>query len=1011
MMMRKLPAIFLLLLLLVNILVASVQARDGRQTADNVLAHKVVAEPSVLNANTPGVTLLADYSTYQLFAVTEAQLRRLNRSTAERVILADEMDVITLNGRSFDTQRDALTRFTQAAPAGGALQIIQFVGPIKDEWLAAVSATGSDLIHYVANNGYLVWADENGRSQLNTLAAEGAFIQFSAPYPSALKPSPALVEQGISAEKTAVLPVTIQMVQHDGQAASEALLADLMVTQTSAWQPLMNFQTIYGTIRAEDITVVTALPDVYWVGLQQPRELMDEVQGQILAGSIIITSTYSGMPSGPGYLAWLDSYGFSQDLNDYPLVDITDDGIGNGSAEAAGGDRTFREFGLLANPSRVAYIENCTDAASAAGPGGHGHLNLSIAGGYDVRNGFPYRDSDGYQLGLGINPYGRFGGTRVFNNNGFWNISACGGTDTALIQQNQNSGAQISSNSWGCSTCAGTYDAASQAYDVGVRDADLSEPGSQQMIYLFSAGNGSNAYTISTPGNAKNVITVGASENYRPYGIDGCNKGPDLADDVMDMAPFSSRGPAPGDRVKPDLAAPGSHVQGTAATTPFFTGDNICGGTNSPFFPAGQTVFTWSSGTSHAAPAVAGMASLYYYLLEDKYELDFPSPAVIKAYLMAHTRYLTGARANDNLPSNSQGYGLPDMSVGLDSTPRFLLDQSTVFGGSGEQWTQTVYAADPTKPVRIVLAYTDQAGAVGTNPQVNDLDLRVASGANVYLGNRISGQWSVTGGTPDRANNVEAVFLQPGAAESLDITVTAFNIAGDGVPGNGDATDQDFALVCTNCLAVDFGLTMTPSAQTVCSSADADYTVQVFARSDFAGTVALGAEGIPAGATTVFNTNPTIPPDTITLTVGNLVGAAAGSYQITVSGSDQTITQTTSAALNLFSAAPEAPGLLSPPDQADEQPLAVELVWEQAAPGVTYTVEIAADEAFTQIVEQASGLTVNQYQPQNLAVSTLYFWRVQADNVCGSGVFSTPFRLTTLTPPEYPVYLPVVMKN
>ena len=39
-------------------------------------------------------------------------------------------------------------------------------------------------------------------------------------------------------------------------------------------------------------------------------------------------------PSAPGYLSWLDSHGFSMNQNDYPIVDVTDDGIGNGTVNS-----------------------------------------------------------------------------------------------------------------------------------------------------------------------------------------------------------------------------------------------------------------------------------------------------------------------------------------------------------------------------------------------------------------------------------------------------------------------------------------------------------------------------------------------------------------------------------------------------------------------------------------------------------------------------------------------------
>jgi hypothetical protein len=56
----------------------------------------------------------------------------------------------------------------------------------------------------------------------------------------------------------------------------------------------------------------------------------------------------------------------------------------------------------------------------------------------------------------------------------------------------------------------------------------------------------------------------------------------------------------------------------------------------------------------------------------------------------------------------------------------------------------------------------------------------------------------VSGGTADIRNNAESVFLPAGTTGSFTVTVRATNIAGDGVPGNADTTDQDFALVVYN---------------------------------------------------------------------------------------------------------------------------------------------------------------------------------------------------------------------
>ncbi len=544
----------------------------------------------------------------------------------------------------------------------------------------------------------------------------------------------------------------------------------------------------------------------------------------------------------------MDSLGFSQDPEDYPIVDITDDGVGDGTVDS--GDPTLHELGSSGEPTRLAFIQTCNFfTIDGGGEGGHGHINASIAGGYDARAGAPYRDANGFQRGLGVNPYGRLAGTRIFGLFGYDN-SKCGGSATGLIQASYQAGARISSNSWGCgassSDCVNTYDPTAQAYDVGVRDALLGTPGNQEFIIVFAAGNDGDygAMSIGSPGNAKNVITVGASENYRPAWTDGCFVGPSDADNAMDVAYFSSRGPAPGLRVKPEVIAPGTHIQGTASTNPGYTGNSVC----DAYMPSsGQTVFAASSGTSHSTPAVSGIASLYYYWMEHTYAIPMPSPALIKAYLVAHPTYLTGVSANDTLPSNNQGFGMPDMEAAFDDTARYLLDQTTVLGNTGQVWTLAGEIADPGKPVRIVMAYTDQAGAVGSSPQVNDLNLTVVVDGVTYRGNHFSGAWSASGGSADSKNNVEAIYLPAGVTGSFEVSVTAFNLPGNGVPNYGDGTDQDFALVCYNC-AVESGYNagIAPFAQSKSGlwSSEAVYSFTVSNLGQFSDTFSLSVDSV-----------------------------------------------------------------------------------------------------------------------------------------------------------------------
>ena len=947
--------------------------------------HKVIAPKNLMPEDGHEITLWHDYGSFALYRVTHEAWLDLPAHIRSQVQLADDMDQLLIGEKPIDTQQKVLQQYEASeAYEGETLHLIQFAGPIKDEWLMAVEATGTDLVHYIANNGYLVWTDAGGRRKLNMLAEQGTFLQLSIPYLSSFKLGPTLgVEQTTAKSGDELVAVTVQLYRHDGISASEAILKEALVDTSGPWEMVLNFQNITGTIRRNDIPVIAGLPDAVWIGEHFPRELNDEVQGQIMANNL---DSGQIAPVGPGYLSWFISLGLSTNPNSYPIVDITDDGIGNGVAADAAGDVTLREMGNGTKPSRLAYIENCTSAANGGSPDGHGHINVSIAGGYDDRSGFPYQDDNGYQRGLGINPFGRFAGTRVFDDE--FNISGCGGTDRSLIRETYNRGARIVSNSWGCSECAGVYDTASQAYDASVRDADSAAAGNQELSILFSAGNsGPFADTIGSPGNGKNVITVGASENVRPTWTDGCLINSNNANFVQDIVYFSSRGPAPGERTKPDVVAPGTHVQGTASTDPTYNGSGVC----DTYHPGAQTIFAASSGTSHSTPAVAGFASLAYGYLQQRYDLTAPSPALLKGFIIAHTMYLNGSGAGGSLPSNDQGYGLPDMSAAFDDTPRVVMDQTRVplFDESGETWSLTVSAADSSKPVRVVMVYTDQPGAAGSQPQVNDLNLSVQADGLTYLGNQMTGQWSTPGGLADKVNNVEAVFLQSVDDPTLRIDVTAFNIAGDGVPGVGDNTDQDFTIVCSNCVEEkDFILSVQPAYNSICQPGSAEYLLSLESLLGFSQPVTLNVVDIPTGISSKFSKNPVVPTDTSLLTLTATETAAPGLYTIAVTGDSAEGHNSILVKLDLYSEQLDVPELLAPPNGTSDLPLSLQLSWTAVSQAATYDVQIALDSDFEQIIEEKDGLTKTTYTTTKLQPGQVYYWRVRAVNSCATGEYS-----------------------
>jgi hypothetical protein len=399
--------------------------------------------------------------------------------------------------------------------------------------------------------------------------------------------------------------------------------------------------------------------------------------------------------------------------------------------------------------------------------------------------------------------------SRIFDCSGQY---ARGISTTDRVARAYAAGARIANNSWG-QDGKGRYDAQARLYDALVRDAQPDVPGNQEFTQVFATGNQgapgkmtADGYrTIASPASAKNVISVGASENVRSVGNTRC--GPDAASDsAVDMASFSSRGPTDDDRVKPDVVAPGSHVIAAQPQLPGFDPASPCGS-----WPVGSSLYYTSSGTSMAAPQVSGAAALlrvwYQKLLGGGRP---PSPAMTKALLVASARDIAGGeegRGPDSVtgpvPDSSQGFGAVDLSSAFGQTGWFVRDQGDVLSTTGAATTGTFTPVDPTKPVGVTIAWTDAPGHMNGWAFVNDLDLTVSRGAQTFFGNLEVGtgvpveDLDEADRTHDTRNNVETVLLEPGS-ESFSVAVRGTAINGDGIPGNGDEDDQDYALVVTN---------------------------------------------------------------------------------------------------------------------------------------------------------------------------------------------------------------------
>lgn len=757
-------------------------------------AHKVqVSDPDAARTLVAqGGRLIADYGGYQL--IETAQTNGL--------VVRDIYNSILLRAGRLDTSEAQVQSLRQPAGIfpGRRLHLVQFAGPVQPGWRQALLDARLQIVNYIPHNAYLVYGDARAIAQVQSLTAARAPLQWDGAYLAAYKTN-------FAARPAATARYAIQLVA-DGaaNAGTLSLLAGPMERRR-----VLQYLNVIAPLTPAEVRAVAARPDVISIRPMRAAKKLCERQDQIVAGNLS-----GNAPSGPGYLAWLAGRGFTQEQFTASgfVVDVTDSGIDDGTTAP-------NHFGLYSGgetnaASRVAYsrLEGTPNAGSTLkGCDGHGTLNAHIIGGYDNGAGFPFADGAGYHYGLGVCPFARLGASVIFDPD-----TATGNLSFSQLQdQAYEDGARISNNSWGYGDDDGDYSIASQEFDALVRDAQPAgsphpTPGNQEMVIVFAAGNsGPGGGTIDDPATAKNVISVGGADNVQPFGAaDGCGIGDNQAGSANEILDRSSRGPCADGRLKPDLLAPSTHVSGgvvqAADPGPFGTADScynagsVCGGPGSNFYPPfGQQFYTASSGTSHAAACVTGGCALLRQFFINQSWLP-PSPAMTKAWLINSARYMTGASAGGTLWSDAQGMGEMDLGAAFDGVPRILRDQlaADTFTASGQARTFSGSVANSNLPFRVTVAWTDAPGSTFGAAFNNDLDLTVNIGGLEYLGNVFSNAYSVTGGPPPPGNNVESVFLPPGAAGDFTVTVGATSLNSIGVPNASNGLAQDFALVIYN---------------------------------------------------------------------------------------------------------------------------------------------------------------------------------------------------------------------
>ncbi|RME44338.1 MAG: hypothetical protein D6791_13405, partial [Chloroflexi bacterium] len=546
---------------------------------------------------------------------------------------------IRLQAATFDPLREGPAQMQVRDPG---VYLVQFRGPIQAEWKTQVAAAGAELFDYIPDYAFVARMDSATAQQIAALPA----VRWVGEYQPAYRISPSLQRKlrSLAASRSPadgggksppIAQVEVRLSTFPGQveAARQSVHA-------AGGQVLAAAETPFGgTLRASlplgGIAELARSPAVRWIEPAPRRRLLNDVaRSQQLMNAERMWG--------------LGLYGAGQ------IVAYSDSGLDVGNMDTLSAD--FRGRVLATHPLGDTKT-NWND------PVGHGtHVAGSILGSGVLSGSDPARHDYAGSF-AGVAPEASLVVQAFDVDELSGDVQGLPEDLNVLFQQAYDDGARIHSNSWGGSD-EENPDNPYGGYLLDSQEADQFAWSHPDMTILFAAGNsGTDSLpqgeflsgdgvvdpdSMNVPGTAKNVITVGASESFRPpdgnelssrsmqwflVGLFGFLNPPIAFDFVSDningMAAFSSRGPTDDGRIKPDVVAPGTNIVSARSHDPGFDPALESWGEYES-----NSNYVYNAGTSMATPLVAGAATLVREWYLKRQGLPNPSSALIKATLI-----------------------------------------------------------------------------------------------------------------------------------------------------------------------------------------------------------------------------------------------------------------------------------------------------------------------------------------------------------------------------------------
>ncbi len=673
--------------------------------------------------------------------------------------------------------------------------LVQFLGPIKQEWLDAVEQAGGQLRAPHAAFSYVVRADEDTIVRIAALP----FVRWTGHLSHRDRVAPSVLagvgrkpdEVGAELPRTRVLPGVYSVAFFDSatlEQATEAVTAlGFEILEANPGARLMIVRVVDGRGGAKRIRDLSAVHGVQLIREQSLKRTSNDIAPRLMGAAQTMSDAGLG----------LDGAG--------EIVAVCDTGLDTGDAASIHPDFRGRIAWVKSYPIKgfyASYIDNPGGNDGAADlETGHGtHVAGSVLGDGSASAGLSGTEGPIRGLAHGarlvfqaVEQEMRWKNQAYYKEYGRYLLSGLPDDIGPLFADAYAQGARIHSNSWGGGDPG--------AYDYQCEQLDRFVWNHKDFCVLVAAGNDGtdkdgdgriNPMSVTSPASAKNCICVGASENDRPS-FDGERYGDwwstdypavpyrfaPMADDPEQVVAFSSRGPTADGRIRPDLVAPGTFVLSTRST--------MIAPNNTAWAPLpGSRLYFHMGGTSMATPLTAGAAVLVRQFLRRDRGIADPSAALIKAVLITGARRLSGTGDPGVVADNEQGFGRVDLDAALAPQAPAKAEYLDVAPGlaTGEIWSREIEIHSSDTRLRVAMAYSDYPGEV----LVNNLNLiLVAPGGRRHVGN--GGGDAVL--TMDATNNVELVQVPVPQSGTWRIEVVGSNVP---------QPKQDFALAIIGAL-------------------------------------------------------------------------------------------------------------------------------------------------------------------------------------------------------------------